>query len=83
MLTSLSEHQIFSLLSLEKAVLCATMLVPDFDALPMCIATVDALLRRLAILDSVSIDYYRAELVHCRCVVEQQHKDRLQLVILH
>ena len=59
------------------------MLVADFHAMPMCIAAVDALLRRLAILDSVSIDYYRAELVHCRCVVEQQHEDRLQLVILH
>ena len=59
------------------------MLVADFHAMPMCIAPVDALLQRLAILDSVSIDYYRAELVHCRCVVEQQHEDRLQLVILH
>ena len=59
------------------------MLVAVFDAVPMCIATVDALLRMLAILDSVSVDYYCAELVHCRCVVEQQHEDRLQLVILH
>ena len=59
------------------------MLVADFHAMPMCIAAVGALFRRLAILDSVSIDYYRAELVHCRCVVEQQHENRLQFVILH
>ena len=59
------------------------MLVADFHAMPLCIAAVDALLRTLAILDSVSTDYYRAELVHCRCVVEQQHEDRLLLVILH